>query len=590
MQSNIKTWLIGIFGLIIGAAAMFAFIRSTDPHAGHDHSDHQTKEQTGGSDSEDVWTCSMHPNIRQGEPGDCPICGMDLTLATDNESNDPLVLQMTEAAVQLANIQTTIVYREAGTELINELRLSGKIQADERLASSQVAQVSGRIEQLYVSFTGEQVQAGQKLADIYAPEFIAAQRELLEAKKLSSTNPALLEAARTKLRYWKISPEKITSIEENGEIQEVVGVYANKSGVVTNRRIAVGDFVRQGEPLFDLMGLQRVWVLFDAYEEDLPKLRMGSQISFQTPALPGQTFTAPITFVDPVINPQTRVASLRAELNNAGKKLKPEMLVSGTVALAQVGGGNILAPKSAVMWTGPRSVVYVKVPDASVPSFQFREVNLGDAVGSHYQILSGLEEGEEVVTNGSFVIDAAAQLNNQASMTNQDVALKPASGDVGIPDFTASVDPTFRQQLERVVNAYLDLKDVLIDTDADAAAEKAKALYNELLKVDGQVLSGKANSYWKEKRQALEGHSKKLGELTDVEEQRVQFDFLSQALIETLKAFGGGDQTYYVQYCPMAFRDQGAAWLSAEDKVLNPYFGDLMLRCGVVQETITTPQ
>ncbi|MEL6837512.1 MAG: efflux RND transporter periplasmic adaptor subunit [Bacteroidota bacterium] len=415
MQNNIKTWLIGLLGLAIGAAAMFAYMRSTDPHAGHDHSDHQAKEQTSGSDSEDVWTCSMHPNIRQNEPGECPICGMDLTLATDNDSNDPLVLQMTEAAVQLANIQTTIVRREAGTKVTNELRLSGKIQADERLASSQVAQVSGRIEQLYISFTGEQVRAGQKLADIYAPAFIAAQRELLEAKKLAITNPALLEAARTKLRYWKISPEQIASIEDSGEIQEIVGVYASNGGVVTNRRVAVGDFVRQGEPLFDLMGLQRVWVLFDAYEEDLSKLRVGSQISFSTPALPGQTFTAPITFLDPVINPQTRVASLRAELSNTGRKLKPEMLVTGTVALAQTGGGNVLAPKSAVMWTGPRSVVYVKVPDTSVPSFKFREVNLGEAVGSHYQVLSGLEEGEEVVTNGSFVIDAAAQLNNQAT-------------------------------------------------------------------------------------------------------------------------------------------------------------------------------
>ncbi len=332
MQSNIKTWLIGLGGLLVGATAMFAFMRLANPQAAHDHADHHAKHGANTTSAEDIWTCSMHPNIRQAEPGDCPICGMALTPATANDNSDPLVLQMTEAAVQLANIQTTIIRGGDASELGSQLRLSGKVQADERLASSQVAQVAGRIEKLYVSFTGEQVRTGQKLADIYAPDFIAAQRELLEAQKLKDTNPTLLEAARTKLRYWKISAEQITAYEISGNLQVTLGVFAASTGVVTNRRVAVGDFVRQGEPLFDLMGLQRVWVLFDAYEEDLPKLRVGSKINFSTPALAGQTFSAPITFVDPIINPRTRVASVRVELKNARQQLKPEMLVSGTVA------------------------------------------------------------------------------------------------------------------------------------------------------------------------------------------------------------------------------------------------------------------
>ncbi len=231
-------------------------------------------------------------------------------------------------------------------------------------------------------------------------------------------------------------------------------------------------------------------------------------------------------------------------------------------------------------------MVYVKVPDTEVPSFQFREIELGEAVGNYYQILSGLNEGEEVVTNGSFVIDAAAQLNNQASMINQNVKLKPSAAELEVPDFSASANKAFQQQLDQAVKGYLALKDALVETDAEMAAEKAGSLHEGLMQIKAQQLNGKAQDYWKTKRLALEGHSQKISELSDVEEQRNQFDFLSQALIETVKAFGIPTQTYYVQYCPMAFDDQGAAWLSAEDKVLNPYFGDVMLRCGVVQETL----
>ena len=155
----------------------------------------------------------MHPSVRQNEPGDCPLCGMDLIPADEGSDSDPLVLEMTDEAVKLAQIQTTVLGTQSRSGGGAVLQLSGKVQADERLASSQVAQFGGRIEKLYVSFTGEQVRRGQKLADIYAPELITAQRELLEAKKLATVNPNLLEAARSKLRYWKIGPELIEELK-----------------------------------------------------------------------------------------------------------------------------------------------------------------------------------------------------------------------------------------------------------------------------------------------------------------------------------------------------------------------------------------
>jgi Cu(I)/Ag(I) efflux system membrane fusion protein len=581
-QSN-KKWLFGIAGILLGALLSVAIMsfRTPAPSPAHNHED-----SMGGDTTEAIWTCSMHPQIRQNEPGDCPICGMDLIQLEANSSNDPLVLQMTEAAVRLSDIQTTIV-GASGSSGNKTLRLSGTVQADERLASSQVAHVPGRIEKLYVTFTGEQVAKGQKLADLYVPELITAQRELLEARKLVDVNPALLTAARNKLRYWKIPEATITRIEEEGVIQETFTVLADESGVVTNKMVNVGDYVRQGEPLFALVNLSKVWVLFEAYEDDLAHLKLGDRIEFTTPAMPNRTFNARITFIDPVINPRTRTASLRTEVENPQRLLKPEMLVYGS--LLQTAGTNatLMIPKSAVLWTGPRSVVYVKIPDATVPSFQYREVEIGEAVGNFYQVVSGLTSGDEVVTYGSFAIDAAAQLNNQASMMNREVALKKeAVAITALPDYQANTAAAFKEQLADAVDAYLLVKDALVASDVAATEAAAQKMRNALGKVDMALLKGDAHLYWMEQLKALQAHSEKITATTDLEAQRRQFDFLSQALIQTVKVFGVSTDTLYVQHCPMAFDDNGADWLSAEDKVLNPYFGEAMLRCGIIEETL----
>lgn len=581
-QSN-KKWLFGIAGILLGAllSVVIMSFKTTASSPAHDHGDTMP-----GSTTEAIWTCSMHPQIRQNEPGDCPICGMDLIQLEENSSNDPLVLQMTEEAIRLSDIQTTIVgtSNSAGN---TTLRLSGTVQSDERLASSQVAHVPGRIEKLYVTFTGEQVKKGQKLADLYVPELITAQRELLEARKLADVSPGLLPAARNKLRYWKIPEATITRIEEEGVIQETFTVFADESGIVTNKMVAVGDYVRQGEPLFALVNLSKVWVLFEAYEDDLAHLKMGDRIEFTTPAIPNRTFNARVTFIDPVINPRTRTASLRTEVDNPQRLLKPEMLVYGNVQQTTGANTALMVPKSAVLWTGPRSVVYVKIPEMSVPSFQYREVEVGEAVGDFYQVTSGLARGEEVVTYGSFAIDAAAQLNNQASMMNKEVALKKeATAAAVLPDYQALTPAAFQRQLTHTVNAYLQVKDALVASDATAAEAAAQLMRQSLSKVDMSLLKGDAHLYWMEQLQALQAHSEKITTTKDLETQRKQFDFLSQALIHAVKVFGAASDTLYIQHCPMAFDDNGADWLSAEDKVLNPYFGEAMLRCGIIEETI----
>lgn len=587
-MKNIKIIIIALVALsmgLLGGYFLFGNKKVMTTHSDHQHNHASTKSPV---QEEEVWICSMHPQIRQNEFGLCPICEMDLIPAGSNESDDPLVLQMTQAAMKLANIQTTIVGTSSKGFKGKSIRLSGKVKADERLASSQVAHLPGRIEKLYVTFTGEQVSVGQKLADIYSPDLIAAQRELLEAVKLQSINPGLMEAARNKLRFWKIDNNTISGIEASGKIQETFPLFATESGIVTKRRVAIGDYLKQGEPLFDFMNLQKVWVLFDAYEEDLANIKIGSRIAFTVPSFPNKTFKSRVTFIDPILDPQTRTVSIRTEINNSNGQLKPEMFVNGELktSISKKSSTQLSVPKSAVMWTGKRSVVYVKVQDMEIPSFQFREVELGERIGSSYQILSGIEAGEEVVTNGSFTIDAAAQLNNQASMMNKDVQLKEVNNSMQLPDYTESTPIAFKEQLTNLSNDYLLLKDALVATDPQLAVTTANQVVATLAKVDTSLLKNESHLYWMEQLNALESHSKKITTLKDVEEQRKQFDFFSQELINSIKVFGIIDNTLYVQHCPMAFGNEGADWLSNVEAIQNPYFGDKMMRCGVVKATI----
>jgi len=510
---------------------------------------------------------------------------MDLIPLEANTSNDPLVLQMTEAAVALSNIQTTVIGKSAAASG-KTIRLSGKVQADERRASTQVAHVPGRIEKLFVTFSGEQVRKGQKLATIYSPDLITAQRELLEALKLADISPGLVEAARNKLRFLKISKSTIDNIETKGKIQETFNLYADESGIVTNRRVSVGDYVKQGEPLFDLMNLSKVWVLFDAYEDYLSEISVGDIIEFTTPAIPNKVFNTRITFIDPIINANTRVAALRTEVNNSKGLLKPEMFVTGMLQEKATNQKQLTVPKSAVMWTGKRSVVYVKVPDIEIPSFKFKEVEIGEGLGGSYPVLSGLEAGEEVVTNGSFTIDAAAQLNNQASMMNRDVTIKKEKSKV-VPDFQTETPTLFKEQLNALANEYFQLKDAFVATDSKIAATAAEKVAAQLENVDMALLKGDAHIYWMEQPNALQAHSKKITELEDVEEQRKQFGFLSIALINSVEAFGIANETLYVQHCPMAFDNKGGDWLAMEEGIRNPYFGDKMMKCGTVKKTIS---
>jgi Cu(I)/Ag(I) efflux system membrane fusion protein len=410
-----------VFGLIAG---WLLFSHQSPAHEAHG---------THAATEAEVWTCSMHPQIRQDKPGKCPICAMDLipvkTAGSIAPAHDAESITISDEAIALADIQTTKAIRR---NPVKEIFLYGTIQPDERLSRSEVAHTGGRIEKLFVNFTGETLRPGQKIATLYSPDLLNAQQELLEAAKIHSAQPSqgsLLEAAREKLRLLKLTNSQIYEIERSGHTSPLIDITAQTGGIVTVRKVAEGDYVSQGGVLFELIDLSSVWAMFDAYEADLPYLKAGDAVTYTCRALPGKSYTGKIAFIDPSLDAASRTAKVRVETGNPGLLLKPQMYAQARVE-ASLGGhadGSLVVPKTAVLWTGKRSIVYVKQPDAPAPTFSLREVELGASLSDAYVILSGIDEGEDIVTGGAFAVDASAQLEGRRSMMNNDAPAASAT-------------------------------------------------------------------------------------------------------------------------------------------------------------------
>lgn len=388
-----------------------------------------------------IWTCSMHPQIRMDKPGKCPLCAMDLIPLKSADGGDDTLdddaIQMSKEAVALANIQTTVVGRQ---EAIKDLQLYGTIQVDERLQQSQTSHVNGRIEKLFINFTGESVKQGQLIATIYSPDLLNAQQELLEAKKLTDFQPMLLDAAKEKLKLWKMSEAQINKILSTGKVSPYVSISANTSGIVTAKNVNQGDYINQGSVLYSISNMNKLWAVFEAYEADLPFIKEGDVLSYTLQSIPGKVYQGKVSFINPIIDATSRTAKIRVEADNSDQALKPEMYATATIQAPIKGshGQQITIPKSAVLWTGKRSVIYVKQPNTSTPAFKMREIVLGPSLGDNYVVTSGLEDGEEIVTRGVFTVDSSAQLEGKPSMMNNDKPTSTAHGEEGHVMFTVS--------------------------------------------------------------------------------------------------------------------------------------------------------
>ena len=593
-MKNYKQYIIGAL-LLIGGLAIGWFLKPNTVNNLPEMHDHSQVDSGEASAKEEIWTCSMHPQVRQNEFGICPICEMDLIIL-DNSlgSDDPTILRMSKESAKLAQIETFVVGGKSENQNSvmksgsTTIKVDGTVKLDERTIKSQTAHLSGRIETMDVTFEGQYVTKGQKIASLFSTELLAASQELITAAQYNDRVEGLKEAAIQKLKNWKITDTQIQQILSKSKPIETITIYADHSGYVLNRKLSQGDYVKQGQALYTLGSTSRVWLIFDVFESDLSNVRKGSKVVFTTPSVPNKEFEAKVTYIDPLMNSSSRTATVRAEINNSGNLLKPGMLLNGVITSMKSAStknekASVVVPNTAVLWTGGRSVVFVQLPDLEVPTYQYREVELGNRSGNNTSITSGLENGEEVVTHGAFAVDAAAQLNNNMSMMNKNVKVKKdEQGDV-VPSFSDGTPKEFKAQLEQSVVKYIDLKNALVDTDPDKASLSADLFSKSLKDVDMSLIKGDAHMYWMDQLKGLDSHAGKIIQSEDVEDQRNQFDFLSQAMINSVKAFGTDEKTYYVQHCPMANDNQGADWISTEQQIRNPYFGDKMMKCGSVK-------
>ena len=568
MKRDKKTIIIAASTLSIGL--LFGWLLFGGQKANsHDNHEHVLTEVAG----ETIWTCSMHPQIRQNEPGDCPICGMDLIpLDQEHDSDiDPMAISMSPTAMQLASVSTAVV---GAMDPVKLVRLNGKVQSDERLVSSQSSHIPGRVEKLLLNFTGEYVKQGQVIASVYSPELVTAQEELFEAQKIQESQPQLFSAAKEKLKNWKLSENQIDQILLSGTSKEIFDVQADMSGYVIKKMVNPGDYILKGEAIYEIADLSKVWVLFDVYESEMPWIKENDKVQFSFTSLPGESFTGTISFLDPVINPKTRVAKARVEVINRELRLKPEMFASGMVEAKLLKKTNaIVIPKTAVMWTGKRSVVYVKSSTDQGVNFILRDVTLGPDLGGSFIVEEGLQLGEEIAINGTFSIDAAAQLAGKPSMMN-----RPETKTMDVP-------LAFREQITALMNVYFEVKNALVEDNGPAAGGAAIKMEGVLDEVNMGLLEGSSHDKWMELRRQLSEAGAQITKTDDIEVQREHFQVLSEAVLEVTEYFGLDFDTVYKQFCPMAFDDEGAHWLSESEHILNPYFGASMLNCGEVMET-----
>ncbi|RMD70097.1 MAG: efflux RND transporter periplasmic adaptor subunit [Bacteroidetes bacterium] len=351
---------------------------------------------------------------------------MPLSLTSARPEAQAHWLAMSEEALRLADIRTAPAQPASRARVA--LHVAGKVVPDQTRRYRQIAHLPGRIERLYVRRTGQYVRRGQPIASIYSRELIA----VIEAFKFSKNSPSVVRSAENNLAAWKVRPEQLEEFDlESGDYRKPIDVFADYSGVVTKLYVRDGDYAvntHMGHPtvLFDLADLSQVWVRLDIHESDIPFVHRGDTVVFTADAVPGHTFTGTIAELTPWLDPHTRTKEARVVVANPDWLLEPEMWVRGTIEthLPPAFAKGVVVPRTAVLWTGQRSLVYVRHPDYDRPVFGWREVTLGPRVQDGWIVLEGLEPGEEIAVTGVMALDAAAQLSGKHSMMRL-----PANGD-----------------------------------------------------------------------------------------------------------------------------------------------------------------
>ncbi|MFW5924539.1 MAG: efflux RND transporter periplasmic adaptor subunit [Myxococcota bacterium] len=599
MKAEHRAWLkrygpwiavpvVAVVAFVLGTTLGAGDGASERRHEGHAHAE-------GASDEETVWTCSMHPQIRRSEPGQCPICGMDLIPASGSEEgggadDDPTRITLSERSKVLARIRTAPVERLDDTAA--ERRLLGRVEYDETTLQTVTAWAGGRIDRLHVDVTGVRVRRGQPIATIYSPEIYQAHQDLISARKQAggaagdvqrSTAQSALAATRQRLRLLGVPDAQITKMGEAEQPSRNIAIRTPFGGTIVERLATEGQYVETGDGLYRLADLRRLWVQLDAYESDLSRLSKGQEVKLEVNALPGQELIGKVAFIDPVIDPQKRTAKVRIEVENPDGKLRPGMFAEAVVntGTPEAGESPLVIPASAPLFTGRRSLVYVQVPEATQPTYEARVVKLGPRMDTVYPVIAGLRAGERVVEHGAFALDADLQIRGGISMMSiaDDTEHGPYDDIVEVP-------AAFREALGKRLAPYLRLQEALAADDREAAGKAAAALVEGARAFDGSA-SPEGRRAWEPIQEPLATHAQQVARASSLDEARETFQQVAEQMARVLRVFGNPfDRPLRLVHCPMAFDEEGAEWLQTGETIDNTYFGSEMRTCGEIRATI----
>lgn len=644
-----KHWQLILVSVVIGFVISSTFFGDHSKMVGSRGQHKNTESQSEKKIK--YWTCSMHPQVKLPKPGKCPICGMTLIPvyeevgAVDDEEG-VVSLTLSETGYKLAEIETSEVKYQ---EVSNEVRLVGKVDYDETRLYYITAWVAGRIDRLYVDFTGTKVRKGDHLIKLYSPELLATQEEYIQAIKnleeskksslsvIRDTSRTTLNSAKEKLRLYGIGEEQIQKIIKRGTPEEHMIINSPVTGTVIHKKGIEGMYVKTGDKIYTIVDLSRVWLYLDAYESDIQWLHYGQSVSVEAESYPGKIFQGKIAFIDPFVNEKTRTIKVRVNIDNKNEKLKPGMFVRATIKAVMGESGKIyeqdlagkwicpmhpdvikdeqgtcdicgmqlvktsefgfadkpvlqkkvlVIPKTAPLITGKRAVVYVeKTGDKrGRHRYEGREVLLGPRAGDMYIVLSGLKEGDMVVTRGNFKIDSALQIQAKPSMMNpaefyneEDNIL---SQEVGSDKQGASV-------LISALPYYLEFSSALAQDNASSGVNNLRKFRDEINKIiEKNLLREEKGGIALEINLLRQKLTLRLRSgSNDLDSLRSILADVSEVLKDIFEKYEyKEDLKLYLSFCSMALSGKGAYWLQDSKDIKNPYLGVKMLKCGEIKK------
>lgn len=532
------------------------------------------------------WVAPMDPTYVRSKPGKSPM-GMDLVPVYDDgaEESDIGTVRIDPVTIQSMGVRTAKVSRGP---LKTSIRTLGRVTYNEESVEHIHTKISGWVEQLFVKTTGEAIIKNQKILSIYSPELVATEEEYLQALSYrdsvsESSFPdvvngaeTLLESTRNRLLLMDITPEQIKALEDRGEVQREMILRSQTSGIVINKRVFEGMKVSPGMELYTIADLSRVWVIASVYEYELPFIKVGQEIIMSLPYEPGTSYTGKITFIYPYLSPKTRTVQVRMEFDNPELKLKPDMYADVFI-VNKTPEHVLLVPSEAILRTGYRNIVVTSLADGK---FLPKEVTLGPEGDDKTQILSGLKEGETIVTSGQFLIDSESNLKEAINkmLAAQAAGSSPEVSKNKEAPITSEMNMGNEHIVQALIENYLVLYEALISESVTDVAEQTRIMSEELEK----IREADTNGQLKEITEAIEASAE--GLLSgNLQKARDSFKILSRSMAEFIKGAGresaiSADIKLY--FCAMAEE----YWMQKGTDFKNPYFGEDMWICGIKEE------